>query len=61
MLTTRIFRRKEKEEGRQEGRREGRQEGKALVLRAIGEKREGETVEQAVERLEKENGQPSQS
>ena len=56
MLTTRIFRRKEREEGRQEG----RQEGKDLVLRAIGERQEGETVEQAIERLEKESWQPSQ-
>ena len=41
-----IFRDKWKEEGRQEG----RQEIKALVLRAIREKREGETAEQAIER-----------
>ena len=46
MLMTRIFRDKRKEEGRQEG--------KALVLRAINEKREGETIEQAIERLERE-------
>ncbi len=49
MLMTRIFRDKRKEEGRQEG--------KALVLRAINEKRDGETIEQAIERLEREGRQ----
>ena len=51
MFATRIFRDKRKEEGRQEGRREGRQEMKALVLQAIRERREGETTEQAIERV----------
>jgi hypothetical protein len=47
MFATRIFRDKRKEEGREEG----RQEMKALVLRAIRERQEGETVEQAIERV----------
>ncbi len=47
MFATRIFRDKRKEEGREEG----RQEMKALVLRAIREMREGETAEQAIERV----------
>jgi predicted transposase YdaD len=55
MFATRIFRDKWKDEGREEGRQEGRQEGreemKALVLRAISERREGETAEQAIERV----------
>ena len=50
MFATRIFRDKWKEEGRKEGREEVRQEIKALVLRAIRERREGETAEQAIER-----------
>ena len=63
MFATRIFRDKRREEGREEGRREGRQMGreeglqegrqemKALLLRAISERREGETAEQAIERV----------
>ena len=55
MFATRIFRDKWKDEGREEGRQEGLQEGreemKALVLRAIRERQEGETVEQAIERV----------
>jgi membrane-bound ClpP family serine protease len=47
MFATRIFRDKRKEEGRQQG----RQEMKALVLRAIRDRQEGETVEQAIERV----------
>ena len=54
MFATRIFRDKRREEGREEGRQEGLQEGrqemKDLVLRAISERREGETAEQAIER-----------
>jgi predicted transposase YdaD len=51
MFATRIFRDKRKEEGREEGRQEGRKEMKALMLRAIRERQEGETVEQAIERV----------
>ena len=55
MFATRIFRDRRKEEGREEGRQEGREEGreemKALVLRAIKERQEGETAEQAIERV----------
>jgi predicted transposase YdaD len=51
MFATRIFRDKRKEEGRQQGRQEEREEMKALVLRAISERQEGETVKQAIERV----------
>ena len=54
MFATRIFRDKRREEGRKEGREEGREEGrqemKDLLLRAIRERQEGETVEHAIER-----------
>lgn len=51
MFATRIFRDKRKEEGRKMGREEGREEMKVLLLRAIREMREGETAEQAIERV----------
>ena len=46
MFATRIFRDKRREEGRQEG----LQVMENLVLKAIRERREGETAEQAIER-----------
>ena len=55
MVMTRIFRRKEKEEGRleglEEGREEGRQEGLQEAIEADKQKREGESLAQAMERL----------
>ena len=55
MVMARIFRRKEREsgrqEGRREGRREGRQEGLQEALEADKQRREGESLAQAVERL----------
>ena len=47
MVMTRIFRRKEKVEGREEGRQEGLQE----AIEADKQRREGESLAQAVERL----------
>ena len=55
MVMTRIFKRKEKEEGRQEGLQEGRQEGRQEALQeaieADEQRRPGESLAQAVERL----------
>ena len=55
MVMTRIFKRKEKEEGRQEGLQEGRQEGRQEALQeaieADEQRRPGESLEQAMERL----------
>ena len=62
MVMTRIFKRKEKEEGREEGRREGRREGREEGRRetenefteADSQRKPGETLQQAVERLRRE-------
>ena len=59
MVMTRIFRRKEKEEGRleglEEGRLEGRQEGRLEgmqeAIEADKQRRDGESLAQAMERL----------
>lgn len=53
MVMTRIFKRREKEEGRKEGRREAENE----LIEADAQREPGETLQQAVERLrrEKEN------
>ena len=51
MVMARIFRRKERESGRQEGRQEGRREGLQEALEADKQRREGESLAQAVERL----------
>ena len=51
MVMARIFRRKEKEEGRQEGLQEGRQEGLQEAIEADKQRREGESLAQAMERL----------
>ena len=47
MVMARIFKRREKEEGRQEGLQEGLQE----AIEADKQRREGESLAQAVERL----------
>ena len=52
MVMARIFRRKEKEEGREEGRQEGRQE----AIEADKQRREGESLAQAMERLRQSKG-----
>ena len=66
MVMTRIFKRKEKEEGREEGRREGRREGREEgreegrretaneFTEADAQRKPGETLQQAVERLRRE-------
>ena len=58
MVMTRIFKRKEKEEGREEGRREGREEGRRETENEFTEadalRKPGETLQQAVERLRRE-------
>ena len=62
MVMTRIFKRKEKEEGREEGRREGRREGREEGRRetenefteADAQRKPGETLQQAVDRLRRE-------
>ena len=59
MVMTRIFRRREREqgrqeglqEGRQEGLQEGRQEGLQEALEADKHRREGESLAEAMERL----------
>ena len=59
MVMTRIFKRREKEEGRKEGRVEGRKEGSVEgrreteneFIEADAQRRSGETLQQAVERL----------
>ena len=63
MVMTRIFKRREKEEGREEGRREGRREGREEgreegrretaneFTEADAQRKPGETLQQAVERL----------
>ena len=51
MVMTRIFRRREKEEGRKEGRREGRRETENEFIEADAQRRPDETLQQAVERL----------
>ena len=50
MVMTRIFKRKEKEEGREEGRRETENE----FTEADSQRKPGETLQQAVERLRRE-------
>ena len=50
MVMTRIFKRREKEEGRKEGRRETENE----FVEADAQRRPGETLLQAVERLRRE-------
>ena len=54
MVMTRIFKRKEKEEGREEGRREGRRETENEFTEADAQRKPGETLQQAVERLRRE-------
>ena len=51
----RIFKRKAKEQGRQEGRQEGRTEAANEYIRAYANLRPGESLQEAVERLRKEN------
>ena len=51
MVMTRIFKRKEKEEGRREGREEGRRETENEFTEADAQRKPGETLQQAVERL----------
>ena len=61
MVMSRIFKRREREEGRQEGRQEGRREGRREAeneyIEADAQRKPGESLQQAVERLrgEKEN------
>ncbi len=50
MVMTRIFRRREREEGREEGRRETESE----FTEADAQRKSGETLLQAVERLRRE-------
>ena len=59
MVMTRIFKRREKEEGRKEGRAEGRVQGRVEgrreaeneLIEADAQRKPGETLQQAVERL----------
>jgi len=50
MVMARIFKRREKAEGREEGRREAQDE----LFEADAQRKPGETLQQAVERLRKE-------
>ena len=50
MVMSRIFKRREKEEGRVEGRREAENE----FIEADAQRKPGETLQQAVERLRRE-------
>ena len=54
MVMTRIFKRREKEEGRREGREEGRRETENEFIEADAQREPGETLQQAVERLRRE-------
>ncbi len=58
MVMTRIFKRREKEEGRKEGRAEGRVQGRREaeneLIEADAQRKPGETLQQAVERLRRE-------
>ena len=54
MVMARIFKRKEKEEGRREGREEGRRETENEFTEADAQRKPGETLQQAVERLRRE-------
>ena len=60
MVMSRIFKRKEKEEGLREGRREGRQEGRQQgwqeAIEADKQRREGESLAEAMERLRQSKG-----
>ena len=57
MVMTRIFKRKEKEEGRKEGRVEGRREAENEFMEADAQRQPDETLQQAVERLRREKEQ----
>ena len=54
MVMSRIFKRREKEEGRREGRVEGRRETENEFVEADTQRKPGETLQQAVERLRRE-------
>ena len=54
MVMSRIFKRREKEEGRREGRVEGRKETENEFIEADAQRKPSETLQQAVERLRRE-------
>ena len=57
MVMSRIFKRREKEEGRREGRVEGRRETENEFVEADAQRKPGETLQQAVYRLRREKAE----
>ena len=57
MVMSRIFKRREKEEGRMEGRVEGRRETENEFVEADAQRKPGETLQQAVDRLRREKAE----
>lgn len=57
MVMSRIFKRREKEEGRMEGREEGRVETENEFVEADAQRKPGETLQQAVDRLRMEKAE----
>ncbi len=57
MVMSRILKRKEKEEGREEGLEEGRRKTESEFIEADAQRKPGETLQQAVERLRREKAE----